>query len=175
MFMFLFRVINVGTKDGVRNHKRRAHNEQEQFCDKCDFKCKNTEYLRKHMKLNHSKDRKMFTCDICGKTTYLSNKRKHMAYYHEQKVMVKCQLCGLEVADSALAVHIRNKHEKNHQCPHCSHKSGTTSNLKLHISKVHFGKDREKFDCTHCGMQTLDLAKHIRIKHKEIFLQNAAG
>ena len=159
-------------KDGVRNHKRRMHSQQEQICDKCDFKCSNKESLQKHIKRQHSKDRKLFTCEICGKTTFLSNKRNHMRYMHEEKVMVKCELCGKDINKHGMAAHIRIKHEKNHQCPHCTHKSGSISNLKLHMSKVHFGQDREKFECPHCFEQTLDLAKHIRVKHKEIFLQN---
>ena len=158
-------------KSYLRNHKIRVHSQAQLFCDKCDYVATNRLAYNKHLQRIHSKTRKLFTCDLCGKTLFSSNKAKHMLNYHETRELSSCQLCGAQVLD--IKAHMRRKHEKSHQCPHCSYKAGTTFNLKLHVNKVHLGmKEFEKFTCPHCNVQTMNLEIHIRNQHPENYLQS---
>ena len=62
--------------------------------------------------------------------------------------------------------HVRNIHLniKDKSCPHCDYKTAVGFNLRIHITRVHEGK-QFKTTCQYCGKNVNSLEWHIKTYH----------
>jgi len=148
-------------------HVRRLHSNEEFMCHLCDFRTKSKESLKVHIDAH---EKRTWTCSKCG--NILTSKKSflnHMRAFHTEagQDMVPCPHCGKEFKNYHMANHINRVHKpKRFQCPHCSYKTITNFNLKLHVNKMHLGKkEMDKEECDQCGIKTTNLQYHKKIHH----------
>ena len=159
------------TKANLNVHIGRVHSDKElQKCPKCDFKTRMAYEVKGHFIRMHTENTKE-TCQFCGEVF------KHLKNHHRRtgcdgKVVVRkklsCNQCDKEFAwNSILAKHVKEIHSgiKDKTCPHCSYATYSGSNLRLHVSKMHFGTKVVKLLCPHCEKPTSNLKYHTDIDH----------
>ena len=87
-----------------------------------------------------------------------------------EKESFQCHQCPKSFTTKyILTDHIKVVHEgvKSKFCTQCSYSTYNSYNLKLHISKVHLGKDLEKKVCPYCEKTTTNLENHLSTYHIE--------
>ena len=157
------------TRNKMRDHKRRHHNDGEvEFlhCDKCNNKYVSRTGLRNHMMQAH--DNVTFNCSTCN----IDFDTKYKLFAHQRKAHstekeFECQHCGLRFH----AVSLRKKHEMSHeapqfQCSHCPKKLASVKALEIH-ERYHTGE--KPFKCTMCPNEFVSksrLFQHTRGVHK---------
>ncbi len=130
-------------------------------CEECVSAFPNREYLRRHEKCNHPKDK----CDVCGELFTTSTKlRLHMLKHtdepHNQdlistdKTWVQCDECVSAFPNGEyLKRHVKNSHPKD-RCDLCGESFFTLSKLQIHMLK-HTGKKpacpQRKYSSVHTG------------------------
>jgi len=157
----------------LQAHIKRLHSasNEEFMCHLCDFRSKNKYYLKVHIDAHiDTHEKRTWTCSKCGNS--LGSKKtleNHMRAYHTEagQNMVPCPHCGKEFKHYHIHNHINRVHKpKRFHCPHCSYKTITNFNLKLHVNKMHFGKkEMDKEECDQCGIKTTNLKYHKKIHH----------
>ena len=159
------------TKTSLNLHIGRIHSDKElQKCPKCDYKTRMTYEVRGHFMRMHTENNKE-TCQYCGEV--FKNLKKHLLRTGcDGKVVERkklpCNQCDKEFAwKSILAKHVKEIHSgiKDRACPNCSYATYSGSNLKLHISKMHFGTKIVKLICPHCEKPTTNIKHHTNIYH----------
>ena len=157
----------------LNQHIKRFHEDNEiKKCTKCDYKNSVQNEINQHYKRRHTDEQKE-TCEFCGEV--FKGLKKHLTRTGcgGQKIAknTPCSQCS-KTFSSILEVrtHIKRIHGnvKNRLCPHCSYKSYSGFNLKLHVSKMHFGTGLIKEPCPHCNKETFNLKYHIETYHNTL-------
>ena len=87
----------------------------------------------------------------------------------DERKSEKCNECGkLFTTKDHLSHHIKGVHLKikNKHCDQCEYSSYSGFNLKLHISKMHNGKQLKKEQCSVCLNEFVNLPYHVKIYHQ---------
>jgi hypothetical protein len=169
--------VQYSTKIALNHHIDRIHSErEEEQCTKCDYKSRMPAEMKRHVMSWHTEAAAVQqTCEYCGelfKRLDLHIKRTGCAGSKEafKKEKVPCPRCAKTFANSMIMRrHIKRVHEgvKGKDCPQCSYSTYSSYNLKLHMSKTHFGQDMVKRQCPHCDKETTNLSYHIKLFHGE--------
>ena len=159
---------------GLNGHVIRHHGEKDFKCTKCDYKSKSRSDINCHYKRRHTEQLQKI-CGSCGEV--FKNLRKHIkrntcgANGQIEKEKVSCKLnCGKTfINNEKMQNHLKNIHEniKNKVCSHCSYATYSSFNLKLHVTKMHFGISLAKKSCDFCEKKTMNLDLHIQTYHSE--------
>ena len=159
------------TQASLNLHIERMHsNKEPQKCPKCNFKTLMSHELKGHFIRMHTENTKE-TCQYCGEVfKYL--KKHQIRTGCDGKVVerkkLSCIQCGKKFNwKSFLSKHVKEIHSgvKDRSCSYCSYATYSSFNLKLHITKVHFGTKLSKETCVHCEKSTSNLKYHTRIYH----------
>ncbi|KAK2143924.1 hypothetical protein LSH36_799g00033 [Paralvinella palmiformis] len=143
--------------------KHAAINSRPFLCDLCGKGFLQPSTLKVHM-CTHDVE-KNFACDQCKFRTHTKNiLAVHKKNIHSEKEYYCCDLCDVRVKYKGSLIEHRRRHfgERPHQCPVCSSKFTSRSQLAQH-KKIH----REKtFVCDQCKKKFIDrhkLARHMTI------------
>ena len=118
--------------------KYREKNKDKFVCEKCNYKCNQSNTLQRHIKMVHGKI-KDFKCTKCEyKSSDNGNLQRHINSVH---LKIKDHVCEYENCDMKfsengnLQTHIKQVHDKNKdfKCTECEYKCSTNSELKRHI------------------------------------------
>merc|ERR1712117_843851 len=90
----------------VKTHKTTVHGDEWFSCDKCDYRTKDKNQLKRHMKGHFV--RQLFTCHICGKSVI--DKHRHLLT-HNPSVKVDCPHCEKQFDKKRLQEHITKAHK----------------------------------------------------------------
>ena len=163
------------TQTLLSSHIDRAHSEKVfDKCVKCDYTTHIPREMKAHFYRRHTNGTKE-TCQYCGEV--FKGLRKHLARTgcggEVNTKKVTCSSCNKVFSlKQALDNHMKNIHMnvKDKHCPHCSYATYSGYNLKLHVTKMHLGKEVEKKTCPYCPKVTTNIDYHINIMHNEHFV-----
>ena len=157
----------------METHVKNIHENSMQKCSLCDFQSRRTYALRLHTKNIHS-NVKQKTCEFCGELRkdlkkHLERTKCGQGINVEERKDIECEQCGKKFTTTdSLKKHTKAIHMnvKNMQCNYCDYKTYSGYNLKLHITKMHEGKDTiEKVTCQSCQKIVTNLPYHNKIYH----------
>jgi hypothetical protein len=162
------------TKIFLKKHIKRMHSTQVlEKCNKCDYKTNLAFEMKSHFKIRHTDTKE--TCQYCGEV--FKRLKKHLKRTgcggEVATTIFSCARCKKEFKFKPdLDIHVKRVHHnvKDKQCQQCSYATYSGFNLRLHVSKVHIGKNIEKKACPYCVKVTTNLNYHINIMHNEHFV-----
>jgi len=131
--------------------------------DNCDFMATGSTHLARHVKLKHE-NKVSVKCELCGKKTF--NMEKHVRIQHDKQKTLECDVCEKKfITPFTLRKH-RETHtaveDRKQKCPRCGVE---VTNMKQHERFVH-QKDL-RFSCSEEGCETRFTSKHHLKKHME--------
>lgn len=143
-------------KHKLRSHSKWHKTERPHACIECPKSFKTGSCLSKHMKGCHSKQPKIYTCNICSQTfNDRSSRLKHKRIHITERIY-KCSICSFETkTEFRLKLHM-NVHTQPFQCNICLRKFSTKGNLDRH-QKTHgllangLADSKIKYECYICG------------------------
>lgn len=118
-------------------------------CSFCDYKCKRSSELNRHVLRKHSRKGgdNFFRCDMCDyKSLSQQHLRRHVQTIHEGSVKFQCRLC-------------------DHSC-------STEENLRKHILKTNKHPNASVYNCQVCSFATnakIDYKSHLTSLHSDSF------
>ncbi|XP_075945212.1 uncharacterized protein LOC142947482 [Anarhichas minor] len=127
-------------------------------CDICGKSFKYKAYMQRH-RLIHSDDRP-YSCEICGKRfRYRSYMQRHRMIHTDEKPY-SCEICGTYFRSSShLIVHMRtHTGERPYLCKTCGKRFSAVSTLNTH-QLIHTGE--KPYVCKTCG-RAFRLRDHLR-------------
>uniref|UniRef100_UPI00358DE9D7 zinc finger Y-chromosomal protein 1-like n=1 Tax=Myxine glutinosa TaxID=7769 RepID=UPI00358DE9D7 len=165
------------------------------LCQHCGKGFRHPSELRKHVR-SHSGERP-YACDLC---TYRSaqayNLQMHIRARHRHQPNFRCTVCGVAFSClSELRRHVvLHGAEREYHCPHCTHRSSNSFDLKRHIVSIHTRnfphrcqvcdkgfhrpseltkhmgthRGRRSHNCRHCDFHSTDpfaLSRHVLSSH----------
>ena len=155
----------------LNNHIKNKHSTaEERICTLCDYSNKDIKQVEKHFRHVHTEDT-IETCKYCGTVTKDLYKHLHRIQCDkkdEDKRVYKCDDCVRTFpVNSWLKSHQQSVHLKlkNKHCPHCEYKTYRSTNLGVHIERVHKGLRKSKETCLYCENEYFNLSFHIRTYH----------
>ena len=160
------------TQSLLRSHILRIHSKKLfQKCTKCDYKTHIPSEMKGHFKRRHT-DITKGTCQYCGVVfKALRSHLRNTGCGGEVTVKEwKCTHCKMDFkVKSELDRHVNRIHKKikDKKCQDCSYATYSVYNLRLHITKMHLGKQIEKQKCPYCDKDTTNLNYHIDTMHNE--------
>ena len=167
------------SRNSLNCHVIRTHGEEYFNCSKCDYKCKASAGMNWHFKRRHT-EQTQATCESCGGV--FKNLKHHLqrnscgAMGQVDRVKVPCELkCGKTFfSNNKMLNHVKYIHYniKDKVCSQCPYATYSNFNLKLHITKMHLGKELVKKLCPYCEKETTNLNHHIQMYHSETKLEN---
>ena len=126
------------SKDALKNHLKKAHDDRELFCGDCG-----KVFIGNYNYNQHQRNHKTFQCHKCGHDIPVMNRARHL------------KLCGNKEGVE--------KKESLHSCTLCDYKTPDKSNLRKHINRVH-----KKSSCNVCGKEFSKedfLKRHMDLAH----------
>ena len=154
-------------KGSLREHITSIHEKKKPYsCPICSQSFSMKKDLSQHVQCVHDGIKK-FECPFCGRKFGLNHqKTKH--------IKLSCKVVKKQALDS----NVPSKKESNYHCPHCSKSCTNLSDLKKHVTTVHF--KIKAFKCNICLKtfgQKCALFQHFRLIHKEkqILLEDKVG
>ena len=108
-------------------------------CEYCSKRFKREYDFLKHVRILHkSQTKEDFSCDLCSKIfTTLMSLKKHKWNYHESVKKYYCDICGLAfLKTSELNLHVNKVHRGKYNCSECGKDFMSLSHLKIHIECV---------------------------------------
>ena len=192
----------IGSKWGLKSHKRDMHRGIKYPCDECEFVANFRSNLRRHKQAKHEGIRypcdqcdhisatpfclkqhwkafhgdAIYQCDQCEFVAKLpKNLLQHKRRVHEG-VTYPCDQCEYVSLDKgALHSHKQAKHEMlSYPCEFCDYTSPRPSHLKRHMV-IH---NNTRYPCEYCEFSASkrgQLSQHVRTVHTDIFLSRYSG
>ena len=136
----------------LRNHICQVHELEIVECHLCK---KHVTGLKKHIKIVHSEDTKLYRCDPCNKE--LTSKyalKKHFQVVHHRILDHKCETCEKTFSTKpSLIDHTKKYHEivKDFKCKQCDREYFTANGLKAHV--IDFHEKKVLYPCGTCGQK----------------------
>ena len=138
----------IGSKWGLKSHKRDMHRGIKYPCDECEFVANFRSNLRRHKQAKHEGIR--YPCDQCDhiSATPFCLKQHWKAFHGDDNY--QCDQCEFVAKlPKNLLKHKRRVHIKPHKCTLCDFKTGTKCDLKHHILFKH---EDAHANCEECGL-----------------------
>jgi len=152
----------------VQAHIRQIHTEiEKKMCHLCEFSANVQSQVDRHILKVHQAEGQ--TCPTCGKM--VKDLKRHFqrgCITSSQEKKHHCLQCDKRFKQKIqLERHIKTVHLniRDQECPHCNYKTTTGFNLKIHVSRVHEGKQLRK-ECEFCGKKVYSLEWHVYQYHK---------
>lgn len=136
-------------------------------CDRCDFRTKTKDALRKHVKSVHFAN-KTLTCDHCiHGFNNISHLRSHILRKHSKKVWLQCEQCDFKTLYESFFKRHQNRHKERaskwYECAFCDFRAKYNHNVTLHTNRVH--KKAVLHQCPHCDAHFTNLNRHVQDCH----------
>ena len=144
------------------------------LCSHCQWFCPNKWFLNYHTRNAHQVDSRKFSCNHCEKKfSWEEYLKVHLKRNHSEKLTkkpVRCSVCKIK-HDSIklLRIHRLKEHPftEKFSCSHCEKKSISREYLKVHIKLNHSVKfSSEKYICSVC-IKMFDSLKVLRTHREE--------
>ena len=142
-----------------------------QKCEKCDFKTCKHEQMRQHILIKHSEVKNK--CSYCDYTHYYPNRVKiHENHIHKKipRITHKKRMVCNNIQCPYFCTRECTVLENHglHFCTKCKYATKRTSDLKLHIQRVHEGVVFSCEECDHSNTSRWQLTRHIRSVHEGV-------
>jgi len=148
-------------------------------CDICDITLVGLKQFRRHQHDKHEtynmdkevlREVKMVNCNICGLLLKKSSVAVHLSRIHSKRPMAfNCDKCEYETnVESYLTHHKRSHVQKLQECPVCKQQ---VKFLNKHISRGICVNQKESVPCEECGKTFFDkagLKRHVKQVHRKI-------
>ena len=171
-------VICVGVRC-LNDHLKTSHGRPELYkCDQCSYFSYKRSNLTKHLK-THTASLSL-SCQHCDFACKWSNElKRHVQKAHPEtsdgSQMKQCTMCDYKTVSSQhLRRHVQNKHEEEHvknafKCRFCSYSTSAMDNLRKHVLKTTHHQGAPFYFCSICGeFQTNETSKfrlHLSDQH----------
>lgn len=155
-----------GVHDEIKDHK----------CKQCDYGASTSINLTAHIKIMHSNNQDMFSCELCPKTfNHKSNLKVHIKGVHCRIKDNTCAVCDFSASTSSdVKRHTKFVHLniKEHACNKCNYSCATKQNLESHKNSIHNEiSEADKLQCMECGkcfIQRGHFVQHVKTVHHKI-------
>ena len=148
-------------------------------CTFCDFRGRNSFFLKHHLKIVHKDgSRAELICDECGHQELGENWKdfkKHLKTNHSdlyRKLAYRkqhyCPLCDKQFSfQMDMKRHVKAAHEGiKYNCDQCDFQSGYKNLLRNHIKRVHELYRHKCSICEELFVNSMYLQAHIQVKHE---------
>jgi len=153
----------LSCKVSLQTHVNIVHGPQ--MPETCEVCGKQVKQLASHMKLNHSAEvKKNMPCPDQGCGKMFRTKQTATTHYNRMHLEIKeqCRICSEWLKNLPMHLNQVHKQGKKHVCSHCGKIFYKTSDLKVHIERVHEGK---RYSCPMCGKTVSKIKEHMRVVH----------
>jgi len=145
-------------------HEKNIHGPgtEPEICSICGKAVKD---MKSHMKLNHSnKNQRTICCQVEGCTGRFRTKQEVRNHNNRVHLDLKsqCHICLQwlkNVPDHIKQVH---EHERKHVCSQCGQSFFKSSDLKVHVERLHQGR---RYICPECGKPVSKIREHMKAGH----------
>eukprot|EP00092_Neocalanus_flemingeri_P039646 GFUD01043178.1.p1 GENE.GFUD01043178.1~~GFUD01043178.1.p1 ORF type:complete len:464 (+),score=96.46 GFUD01043178.1:115-1506(+) len=131
----------------------------------CHICAKEVKDIKNHMKVNHSKrPEKKICCQSAGCEMMFRTKQEESNHYNRVHLDLKyqCPICLEWMKNVASHVQQVHQQDKKHVCSQCGKSFFKSSDLKVHIERVHQGK---RYICPECGKTVSKIRDHMKALH----------
>ena len=129
-----------------------THSETKYPCNLCRKIFGLPQYLRRHMKFQHSEHHTL------GESENKPQKKRN----------IKCDICNQTFETKGkYDVHTQIHSDQQHQCDQCGKIFGLRTYLKKHMNTIH-NPNINRYHCPVCGMEVLNIKQHMKThSHRE--------